>query len=311
MMRFIPLFFLYFLLNACVSQSYDVQSVCEVTDVYNYVVKWEVSPRLDGNVEIFSSSDPEKFDMRKPIAVESISKGRAELVIKGTLNRCYFLLRFPDDIHTVVGVRSQKFETVQNFRDLGGYQNMERRTLKWGKLYRSGNFDAISPIEAKRIAKMKVKTFVDLRTVVKKEELSELTGIKNYHFFPVISGKADPLPLIYQQQFKRGDAVLFMQDVYCDMLFKSIPSLRSLFQELREEKNYVQASLASALVLSALDMPEQSIMDDYLLSNKFFNMRKVADSVMSLPLEAQDAITSMMVSDELYLNSALTFLKRR
>lgn len=321
MIRFLPLLLLSFILSGCISQTYEVQSVCEVTDVYNYVVKWEVSPRMDGNVEIYSSADPERFDKRRPVAVELISKGRADIVIKGSLNRCYFLLCFPDGVQNVVGVRSQKFSSVENFRDVGGYLNTEMRSVKWGRLYRSGNFDSISPINAKRVAKMHVKTFIDLRTKLPQEEFCPLTHIPHFYHLPVLSKQHNPLPLILQQQFKRGDAIVFMQDVYREMLVINRESFREMFRLLLNNKNYpvilscrygnIQTSLATALILSALDIPEQVIMEDYLLSNKYFNMRRIAGIAMQLPLESQDAITSMMVSDERYLNSALDLLKRR
>lgn len=321
MIRYVFFLLSLLFLSACVTQSYEVQSVCEVTDVYNYVVKWEVSPRIEGEVEIFSSADPEKFDLRKPVGKELISKGRADIVIKGSLSRCYFLLIFPDNVRTIVGVRCQKFPTVENFRDIGGYVNADYHTLKWGRLYRSGKLDSISDIDAKRIAKMRVKTIIDLRSVVVNPHLSTTAGIKNQFHFPVIAQRSNPLPRVYRQQFKRGDAIVFMQDVFRDMVLMNKESFRRMFGVLLEEKNYpvilscrygnIQSSIATALVLGALDIPEQVIIEDYLLSNKYFNMRAVAAQAMTLPLESQDAITSMMVSDERYLNSALELIKRK
>ena len=134
----IACFILSLLLSSCLTQSYEVQSVWEVTDIYNYIVKWEVNPHLDGKVAIYSSLDPDHFDLNNPVAIEDISKGRADLVIKGSLNRRYFLLKFNNDAAAVVGVRSQKFPSVANFRDIGGYTNSDHRSVKWGKLYRSG-----------------------------------------------------------------------------------------------------------------------------------------------------------------------------
>lgn len=321
MIRYVFFLLSLLFLSACVTQSYEVQSVCEVTDVYNYVVKWEVSPRIEGEVEIYSSPNPQKFDLKKPVGRELISKGRADIVIKGSLNRCYFLLKFPDNVETIVGVRCQKFPTVENFRDVGGYVNVDYHALKWGKLYRSGRLDSISEIDAKRVAKMKVKTIIDLRSQVVNSHVSTTTGIKNQFHFPIIAQRPDPLPLVYRQQFKRGDAIVFMQDVFRDMVLANNKSFRRMFDILLEEKNYpvilscrygnIQSSIAMALILGALDVPEQTIIDDYLLSNKYFNMRAVAAQAMTLPLESQDAITSMMVSDERYLNSAFEFIKRK
>lgn len=321
MIRYLPLLLLGIFFSSCVSQSYEVQSVCEVTDVYNYIVKWEVAPLMDGEVVIYSSSDPDKFDMRHPVARENISKGRADIVIKGSLNRRYFLLCFPDDVQTIVGVRCQKFASVQNFRDMGGYQTNDHHSMKWGKLYRSGYLDSISTIDAKRIARMKVKTLLDLRHKNFNPAPPSSTGILHYYLLPINASRPDPLPLIYCQKFKRGDAILFMQDIYQDMLFTNQENLRQIFELLQDEENYpliisclygnVQTSLVMALVMAAIDVPEQMILDDYILSNKYFDMRSIATIAAALPLESQDAITSMMISDERYLNSAFRLIKRR
>lgn len=320
MFRYVYLLFILFLCS-CVTPSYDVQSVCEVTEVYNYVVKWEVNPHIDGIVEIYSSQNPEKFDMRKPVARESISKGRADIVINGSLSRRYFLLCFPNDVSSVVGVRAQKFNTVENFRDMGGYINNEKQALKWGKLYRSGNFDSINDINAKRIAKMKVRTFIDLRNDTYANTISRVTGIDRYYHLPIGAKRSDPLPLVYKYQFKRGDAIVYMQDVHREMLIENPQAFREMFQLLLDEKNYpvilscrygnLQTSLASFLILAALDMSDSVILDDYMMSNKYFNMRKVAKEAVTLPLELQDAITSMLMSDERYLNAAIQMLRRR
>lgn len=321
MIRYLPLLLLGVFLSSYVSQSYEVQSVCEVTDVYNYIVKWEVAPLMDGEVVIYSSSDPDKFDMRHPVARENISKGRSDIVIKGSLNRRYFLLCFPDDVQTIVGVRCQNFASVENFRDMGGYQNNDRRSMKWGKLYRSGYLDSISAIDAKRIARMKVRTLIDLRHKHLTPTISSYTGIQHYYSLPIRSSRPDPLPLIFCQKFKRGDAILFMQDIYQDMLFVNTDNLRQIFELLQDEENYpliisclygnVQTSMVIALIMAAIDVPEPTIIDDYIMSNKYFDMRSIATVAATLPLESQDAITSMMISDERYLNSAFQLIKRK
>ncbi|MDO5570129.1 MAG: tyrosine-protein phosphatase [Bacteroidales bacterium] len=310
------------IISSCARQAYELQTVCEVNDVYNYVVKWDIRPLPEGKVEIFSSGTPSYFDLRYPVAVEDVAKGRADMMIKGSLNRRYFLLKFGDHTETVVGVRAQRLgREVENFRDMGGFKNADHQSIKWGELYRSGNLDKIDPAHAKRIEKMGIKTLIDLRMTPEIDSISPETGIVNYFHFPVSTKKADPLPLIRSNKFKRGDAAIFMQDVNKEMILNSTESLRNMFEVLSKDDNYpvviccrygtIQTSIAIALILSALDVPEQTIIDDYLLNNKYFNMRKIAAIGKQLPLEAQDAITTMMISDENYLMAALDAVKRK
>ena len=54
-------------------------------------------------------------------------------------------------------------EGVINFRDLGGYQADDARTVKWGCVYRSAQLDRMSEQGVKDLAALGVETVVDLR----------------------------------------------------------------------------------------------------------------------------------------------------
>lgn len=50
-----------------------------------------------------------------------------------------------------------------NFRDLGGYPASDGKTTKWGKVYRSAQLDRLSDEGISTLAKLDIKTVVDLR----------------------------------------------------------------------------------------------------------------------------------------------------
>ena len=300
---------------------HNIEAVCEVTQLRNYVVKWEVTPAMEGDVSIYVSTDPEEFDLSKPVYRGPIADGKADIVGKKGLARRFFKLCFPNGQGTIVGVRGQEFASVCNFRDLGGYENLDHRTLKWGKIYRSGSLDSINNPEARRISRMNVKTLIDLRTPYSTTTIPTGTDIEHYYSFPITSTCADPRPLLLDSRFRRNDARIYMQDVFQDMLVANTSSLRGLFRVLQDEDSYpviiaglygnCKTSLVAALLMYALDMPEQTVIDDYLLSNNYVNARSVSKIAPSLPQEAQSAVTAMIVSDELYLDAAFRFIERR
>lgn len=307
--------FLLLLVSSCLSRTYDVQAVCEVTDLYNYIVKWEVTPVINGKVSIYTSTDPDHFDMQTPVAVVPASLGCAKIIMNGSLNRRYFQLVFNHDVKTIVGVRAQKFSTIQNFRDIGGYKTTDGRHIRWGQIYRSGNLDSLSDLSAKRINLMNIKSLIDLRMPSSSKRPSPNVDIPNCYQYPVFPYKEDPVPLIKECRFKRGDADVFMQDVFGEMVLRNKDSFRLLFQLLRNEDNYplviesdygtLQTSIASALILSTLGVPDQTVIEDYLLSNKYYNKYKVARIARTLPYESQEALSVITKSDESYLLSAL------
>jgi len=59
--------------------------------------------------------------------------------------------------------RVLKISGALNFRDLGGYQTSDGRSVKWGCLYRSAQLDRLSPEGILQVANLGIQTVVDLR----------------------------------------------------------------------------------------------------------------------------------------------------
>jgi protein-tyrosine phosphatase len=66
--------------------------------------------------------------------------------------------------------RLLNFEGISNFRDLGGYQADDGRAVKWGRLYRSGNFAEASRADLAGLQSLGLNTFIDFRSAAEKTE---------------------------------------------------------------------------------------------------------------------------------------------
>ena len=53
------------------------------------------------------------------------------------------------------------FEGCFNFRDIGGYPTTEGRTVKWGKYYRAGRQDRMTPADLAQARDLGVRTQID------------------------------------------------------------------------------------------------------------------------------------------------------
>ncbi len=305
----------------CNKQTYEIEAICEVNELYNYVVKWDVYPIMEGDVRIYTSLDPDTFNTDYPYKIVPISDGKADLMVKGSLKRRYFLLQFDEDHKVVVGVKNQSLETIFNYRDFGGIKTENGGAIKWGKLYRSGSLDEASDINAKRIANMGVKTWVDLRQGGMRERMNPLMNIETYHNIPVIAhiDVDDIRTRLRSEQMTNKEATDELERV-----FTRIPtcteSLKKVFQVLENPNSYpviiscdyglLQTSVFSTLLLHILDVPNYTIIEEFELNNLYFDKDGFAHKYEHLSPKLQDVLSTLVVSDRKYLDQMLENISR-
>lgn len=301
----------------------EIQVVCETDDVFNYIIKWDVYPEIEGTVKIYASSSPDYFDTNsQPLAEANIAAGNVRLVANHSLRRQYYLIRFNNKYEKVVGTRSQKLYYVQNFRDIGGYNTLENKYIRWGMLYRSGCIDSLDVLSIKRLKLMGIRTLIDFRDTDKFKSPTRRLGLKNVINLPVeIQALSEVEKKLDNNEFLRGDASLYMQDMYVMFAEKYAETFKSMFNQLLVEENYPViisciygkdcTGFAMAMLFHALNIPEESIIEDYSLTNTYFDKHSIPYDVNAYKTETQEAITTMMNADEVYLTCSLEKIKQQ
>lgn len=322
MINRIFLFFMLFVASCSVPQP-DIEVLCETDDVFNYIIKWEIYPQLDGSVQLYVSNDPERFDKgAMPIATVDISQGMASVLPIYGLSRQYFRLCFNDKFERIVGTREQKLNRVENFRDIGGYRTADNRSIRWGYIYRSGKLDHLDSLSLKRLKLFRINTIVDFRPSDKFVSPSQHLKLRNVMNLPVV------LPLregimekVFSHELKRGDAVVYMQDLNLQMATEAKEAFKSMFNQLMLRDNYPivitddygkdVVGFAIALILYALEIPEETILDDYLLSQRYFNKQSVPYNFSQMPTSVQEAVTAMLSVNRQYIGFAIDEIKKQ
>ena len=72
-----------------------------------------------------------------------------------------------------------------------------------------------------------------------------------------------------------------------------------------------RTGIVSALVLASLGVDEDIIMEDYRLSNDYFNIPAASRYAYQLPARSQEAITTLFSAREDFLNAAIEEMERR
>ena len=176
-----------------------------------------------------------------------------------------------------------KLQGGSNFRDLGGYATEDGRTVRRGAVFRSAHLGGLTDEDRRALAGVGVRTIVDLRGVAEAAETPHLIEglacrIVGAHIEPgvgekirgaVADGTANP-HLMMQ----------FLTDHYRDYPRRCAPGFRTLFATLSDGEHRPlvfdctagkdRTGFASALLLTLLGVPWETVMDDYLRTNELW-----------------------------------------
>ena len=317
MLKYTYSLLLFILSVSCSSSRPEIEVACEAVDNFEYLIKWDVYPIIQGSVKIYNSSDPENFDTKgEPIAESPISDQAARVKINQNLHRQYFLVRFDDKYDIVTATRAPKLNYIQNFRDIGGYRNNHQKYIRWGMIYRAGSLDSMDYLSTKRLNLMGIRTLIDFRNLENFRTPPGTLHLENVINLPLSLPCEAPLcDKIKNNELLRGDAVIFMQDLNLELSEKAKSTYKSMFNQLIVEDNYPiiisgdlgkdYVGFAIALIMVALDMPKDVILYDYLLSNTYLNKRNINLDCHKYPVHVQEAITTLLSADERYLSCGL------
>jgi protein-tyrosine phosphatase len=173
--------------------------------------------------------------------------------------------------------RHLRFESVTNFRDIGGYRTRQGHTVAWRRVFRSGEFARISENDFQRLfQEIKLASVVDLRSSfeVERHGMGLLSGATlKYHNIAFIPDTGDPES--NERRFKDltnlGDFYLYLvgEKDFNRHLIEALeiiaePENQPLVFNCAVGKD--RTGILAAILLSLLDVPEADIIADYALS---------------------------------------------
>jgi protein-tyrosine phosphatase len=214
----------------------------------------------------------------------------------------------------------------QNFRDLGGYRTTDGRTVKWGVLFRSGSMHFLTPADHAYLQKLGIGTVCDFRST--DERRSEPTTWPAGAAPRILSDDYPMSDLTGGIGLKPGEtptaesARAAMAATYPQMLTRFNSQFRRMFAELLAGRVPLafncsagkdRTGVAAALILTALGVPHDTVVEDYLLTNRYFDPRKVVRSTNAALSDWQklppDVLRAYMSADRSYIEAALKLVE--
>ena len=207
--------------------------------------------------------------------------------------------------------RSLPFAGASNFRDLGGYAGHGGRTVKWRQLFRSDHLAALTPQDQALLAELGITRAIDFRGQAESAaQAYALPGVAYHHLViePTVVQRALALQRA-GRQITAQDAVALMQDTYRGFVHDNAPRFAQLFALLLASDAPTvfhctagkdRTGFAAALILLALGVPRDVVMQDYLLTNALY--RRPAGLAGHAP---DEVLAVLWRVQEDFLNTAL------
>jgi protein-tyrosine phosphatase len=201
-------------------------------------------------------------------------------------------------------IRHLGLQGASNFRDLGGYPTRDGRLTRWRHIFRSNHLGQLTAADIEIIRALGVKSAFDFRGV--EERAAGLCVIDEIavHSLPIEPTVVAAL----REQLAAGKltapvALDIMRESYRNYVRHNTHSFRMLFGHLLEDRAPLvihctagkdRTGFASALILHALGVADETIAEDYLLTNQYY--RREATAATDLPDDVRNAIGSVEAS---------------
>lgn len=230
-----------------------------------------------GKWTLFSGHTPDSIDYSTPI-LTGTGPGKFNLPVPA-YERTYYYLQTKEGT-ALLAERHLPIAGAYNFRDLGGIRNKDGKFTKWGKIFRSDDLHRLTETDASYLGSIPLISIVDFRSPQEIEAAPDTfpSTVKKDYAYCITPGNLR-IDSIQQMQPSQVDSMMIQMNVafVTDTTYSN--RYKDFFKLLQNEEHVPLAfhctagkdrtGMASALVLYALNVDDERIMEDYMASNKY------------------------------------------
>jgi protein-tyrosine phosphatase len=258
---------------------------CEGIGAGTYRITYETAQ--GGPIRVYTSASPDRFDLTSPPLVTATASP-VTVSVPQAAGRVYFHLRPESGPARVVATRRLPLDGAVNFRDLGGYRTTDDRFVRWGLLYRTDHLVGLTSRDYEYLAALGIRLVCDLRTPGERQRSpTKWQGAEPAFLLAPILSDADlpatPTPLAKDEFMRRFETVskgepLRLSTNYSRYAIQYVASYRELFRRLVAGElpaathctaGQDRTGVYSAILLTALGVPRETVVTDYLLTSRY------------------------------------------
>jgi protein-tyrosine phosphatase len=248
-----------------------------------------------GRVTVYAGTDSAVSDRTKPVG-QGDATGRIRVSGLAPGKRRFFALVPDRGAPLVIADRGLHLKTIPNLRDIGGYRTVDGRWVKMGMIYRSDQLDRLSDSDLGGMGDLGLALVVDLRTASERSHEPDRVPAGAEHLvLDVAADSKGSLGGDMRQAIAAiaaGKGAEMLTEANRD--FVSLNSARSAYHTLLSRigaegagptlyhctSGKDRTGWASAVILTLLGVPRETVMADYLASNDYLRAKNEATIAM-------------------------------
>jgi protein-tyrosine phosphatase len=224
---------------------------------------------------------------------------------------------------TIAAERRVGMRGPVNFRDLGGYRGWDGRTVRWGQVFRSDAL-MLHDDDLEDFAGLGVRTVYDLRSDAERETVPNRLPPQAEPAVVVLPlvGSDGETTVVDELVYTDGES--FLEQLYQHTLERAAPNVGAVLTGLSDPANLPavfhcaagkdRTGMVAAVLLSALGVSLDDILDDYELTGRYRTTEHVNASMQRLSETgrvAPEVAAGIIRAPRWAMQSAITTLTER
>lgn len=264
-----------------------------------FTLSWASGSRDDASGSTLSASSNPDDPTDAPTTLTVPTYGSARITGLDQDRRWYFTIADSTGRTATAGARQLALRGAENARDIGGYPAADGRSLRWGKVFRADSLSTLTDEDVDYLDRSGIRTVVDFRGPQEVDAAGpDRVSANTTHIqTPLMDDSTNAFAAVMSTALVAGDkdaVVELLGDGQAEELSEHgflrqlgrpttmagyADTLRRIADKPDEALLYHcsggkdRTGMMTALLMGILGVPDQEIIDDFMLSNHFNKQR--------------------------------------